>query len=345
MLKSASLVTAVCALAMIPVIAYGQAASSCWLKDGSAPTATTAFILCEQGPVYITNDGGATWRLQETGAKDLLRAIVFSDASHGIAVGNRGTIVGTDDGGKTWQPRNSGSTENLLSVTGRGNLYWASGFNGALVTSTDGGRTWSQQKTGITQGLEDIYFADAQHGWAVGWSGTILRTDNGGAKWDQVTTKVAQWSLTSVTFTDAKNGWATGFAGQLLRSTDGGLTWTAVNTGINTWYKDVFVDGSKRIWVAADDQFLVSEDNGAKFRSVPASTQAFLRKFVPVGDKVWAIGQLALLSQSGTEWKKITSLIPRSPGASLDPDALAAANEAAAAATAAAAAAAAKAVR
>ena len=41
---------------------------------------------------------------------------------------------------------------------------------------------------------------------------------------------------------------------------------------------------------------------------MPVSTQAFLRKLFPVGNSLWAVGQLAMLKQSGSDWKAVDAL-------------------------------------
>ena len=47
--------------------------------------------------------------------------------------------------------------------------------------------------------------------------------------------------------------------------------------------------------------------------ALPAITDSlmFLRRLVPVGKELWAVGQLGLLRQAGSEntWKPITSLV------------------------------------
>ncbi len=295
------------AILMLPLSSFAATGGGCWLRDAAAPTTTNIFALCQQGVIYISSDGGAKWDLLDTGAKSFLRTIVFTNASHGIVAGDAGTVMTSEDSGKTWQLHESKTKENLLAVTAVGSDAWASGFDGAIVHSSDGGRSWETQNSTTTLALEDIYFIDKDHGWAAGWSGTILRTVDGGKKWQPVVSK-AQWSLTALYFKDASNGWAVGFSGQLLRTKDGGVSWDVMPPPSTAWLKDVAVDSANRIWIASDDALLVSEDQGAHWKSVQAAKQAFLKKFVPVGNSLWAVGQLALLRQVGTDWKQVDSL-------------------------------------
>jgi photosystem II stability/assembly factor-like uncharacterized protein len=297
---------------MLPLLALASDTQHCYLRDAASPTASTAYLLCEQGLVYSTTDAGATWVSPDTGAAVNLHAVTFFDATHGIVVGDAGTLLATEDGAKTWQPRTSGSKENLLSVFTVGNQAWASGFDGALMHSADGGRTWSKQNSGTTMALESIFFLDGNHGWAVGWSGAILRTIDGGNTWQTIKTDAAEWSLATVRFFDANNGWAAGFSGQLLHSTDGGTTWKAQKSPTQSWLTAVATDRAKRLWIAADDHVLVSEDGGQNWKAIPVPTSFFVSRLFSVGNSLYGLAALGIVKQTGTglEWKHDDTFVP-----------------------------------
>jgi photosystem II stability/assembly factor-like uncharacterized protein len=304
----------VAGIALLPHLLFGAAKDMCYLRDASAPSATTAYVLCEQGQLYATTDAGATWTTYKTGATETVRAVAFSSAKTGYVVGDSGTIMFTVDGGKTWQPRDSGTKENLLTVYALGNEAWIGGFDGVILYSADSGLTWNPQDSVTSMGIEDIYFADPQHGWAVGWSGTLLRTTNGGKLWEPISAGNATWTLESVYFKDLQNGWATGFDGELLRSRDGGLTWTAQQSPVAATLSSIAADKSNRLWVAAEEQLLVSDNGGDSWRAVPIEYKLFLNKMLPVGNTLWAVGELGVMSQSGSglEWKHLDSLVTAS---------------------------------
>jgi photosystem II stability/assembly factor-like uncharacterized protein len=311
-----------CTTLIIPVVCQASDTSHCYLRDAASPTATTAYMLCEQGLVYSTTDGGVSWGARDTGAPLTLHGIAFSDANHGLVAGEAGTLLATEDGAKTWQARTSGTKENLLSISMIGNSAWVSGFDGVLLHSEDGGRTWANQKSGTSMALESVFFLDADHGWAVGWSGTILRTVDGGKNWKEIKSEAAQWSLATVRFFDANSGWAAGFSGQLLHTTDGGLTWKAQRSASQSWLTSLAMDRSKRLWVAADNSLLMSEDGGQTWKSVTTPTGYFVAKLLPVGDSLWAMAELGILKQTGAalEWKRDETFIPAGAriGASVD---------------------------
>jgi photosystem II stability/assembly factor-like uncharacterized protein len=267
----------------------------------------------------VSTDAGATWAARATGAKGSLRAIAFTDVNRGFVAGDGGLLMATEDGGKTWQVRQTGITERLTDIEFAGQSGWMSGYTGVLLHSGDGGRTWTKQTSGTSQSIENLFFLDGERGWAVGWAGTILRTANGGQTWEQIKAPAATWSLSSVYFRDAKNGWAVGFAGQILRTRDGGTTWDAQNSPAKSWLTCVLFDGSNRGWITVDDGFLVSEDAGESWHSVPVDSRAFLSKLVRVKDSIWALGPFQALKQRDakvTGWEKIEKLVPVVPGRS-----------------------------
>jgi photosystem II stability/assembly factor-like uncharacterized protein len=298
----------------LPWVASAAEARSCWMRDAVAPSPTVTYVLCEQGKIYASTDGGVKWNSTLTGSDVSLRAIHFFDTARGIVVGDRGTIMATSDSGKTWQKRTSGVADHLLSIAAIGDQVWVGGFGGALIASKDGGQTWTKQNAGSKQTLEGIYFLDKDHGWAVGWSGTIIRTANGGAKWEQIPAPANSWSLTAVHFRDLNNGLIAGFNGQLFGSKDGGATWQKLQSSMKGWLKSVAVDRSNRIWITADSDLMVSEDGGATWKTVDLPENLFLCKLFKSGDNLLALGQLGLLKQAGTtlDWKPVDTLDPNS---------------------------------
>jgi len=340
MLKRKNLVKLIGSIAMLalPVVA-SAAGDICYLRDAAAPSATTAYLLCGQGMDYVTTDAGGHWTLQRIGkvpdvrasatmtdeqkaqlvmgATPDLHAIAFRDETHGIVVGNAGAIYATDDGGKTWVARvndkkQNFTTENLVDVEAIGNLAWATGFDGIILHSIDGGLTWEKQASGTTMALQGVYFLNPNLGWAVGWSGTILRTTDGGKKWDSVTTKAATWSISAVYFRDENNGWACGFSGELLSTHDGGLTWAALKSPVQSGLTSITIDKSGRMWIAADEQLLVSEDGGQTWTVDAVNKNLYLARVFGKGDSLWALGELGLLKQVGTtkEWKDVDNFHP-----------------------------------
>ena len=295
-------------------VAGAQQDHTCWLRDGISPAPSLVYLLCEQGAVMVTTDGGNTWSSRDTAATGHLRTLDFIDANHGFAVGDDGLLVATNDGGKKWEVRQTGVKRHLLAIQFVGQSGWAAGVDGSILHSADGGLTWKPQESGTKEAIEGLYFLDASQGWAVGWAGTILRTTDGGKTWTPSRTDAASWSLTSVYFRDPKDGWIVGFGGQILRSHDGGVTWTALKSPVKSWLTSIAFDKSNHGWIASDESLLVSEDGGETWRTISVDDKLFLSQLIPVDGKLWAIGQLGVMRQlDGLNWVRIDSLVTDDP--------------------------------
>jgi photosystem II stability/assembly factor-like uncharacterized protein len=93
--------------------------------------------------LFVVNGVFAQWVLQNSGTKNKLNSVSFTDSTTGYIVGNEGIILKTENGGGTWSPLNSGTSNSLLSVC----------------------------------------FSDPATGYVVGSNGTILKTVNAGEEW------------------------------------------------------------------------------------------------------------------------------------------------------------------
>ena len=87
-----------------------------------------------RGTILATEDGGRSWRAQNSGTESDLFDVKFFDAREGWAVGGEGLAIHTSDGGATWRA----------------------------------------EATGTPHALERLFFAGARRGWAVGFGGTII---------------------------------------------------------------------------------------------------------------------------------------------------------------------------
>jgi photosystem II stability/assembly factor-like uncharacterized protein len=146
--------------------------------------------------LYITHDGGTTWRQQAIAVatgQSIALPIFFSTQDGLLPTGSQ--LFVTHDGGTTWKP-------------------------GPLLPQSSG----------------PVTFTDIQHGWAAEHNGTALyRTSDGGAHWTKITPAIAA-SITSIAqlnFVSPKTGWALGYASDfpntlLFKTVDGGQTWTLV---------------------------------------------------------------------------------------------------------------------
>ena len=172
----------------------------------------------QNGNIYRTTNGGATWTTNLSLAGTHFRSLGFATPLIGFA-GNLG--VGSYDSGVT--------DTNILYRT------------------IDGGVTWSNvdgfSEAGM-QGLCSIHILDSQHiyggGRVRGTNAFVIISTNGGFNW-QIVNLSAQHVMNAIMdihFMDPTNGWVCGmdtnsyytppYYGRVARTSDGGNTWTPV---------------------------------------------------------------------------------------------------------------------
>jgi photosystem II stability/assembly factor-like uncharacterized protein len=166
------------------------------------------------GAIYRTSDGGKNWQKLNGLTDQSIYDISFADEKNGWAVGRRGFVIHTTDGGDTWEvqsiPRKP--AQHLFAVQAvDANTAWAVGDWGGRYYTGDAGKTWEDRSFILTADspawkylsedelatvaaggkiyddifLNDVFFADKQHGWMAGEYGYIFRTDDGGQTWER----------------------------------------------------------------------------------------------------------------------------------------------------------------
>ena len=169
------------------------------------------------GAVYVSQDGGKTFRKGDTGTRKLLYGVSMADTQRGWVVGQEGTILRTEDGGLTWTPQQSNKEEegtHLFSVHALdANTAWAVGDWGTRIFTDDGGKTWQDFSLTIDEahpqfvwlsppeqervrrgekvyedvGLTNVYCRPppSQSCWIIGEFGYIFRSETGGRSWER----------------------------------------------------------------------------------------------------------------------------------------------------------------
>jgi photosystem II stability/assembly factor-like uncharacterized protein len=167
--------------------------------------------------LYMTGDGGKTWRYQSLpnlpGAT-VTAASVFYRTTPPVLFGNFG----------------------LLPVYVQGNLPELGEVNSLILYRThDGGKTWQTDfprnpDALVNARLDNLYIADMYHAWGSDPNnGDMYATRDGGQHWEKVATHAGNFK--ALHFIDAVHGWAIDGV-SLYRTNDSGRTWQKINYSI-----------------------------------------------------------------------------------------------------------------
>jgi hypothetical protein len=187
-------------------------------------------LVCDDGEIYRTLNGGNGWILQHETGYGTFYDVTYADETHGWIVGENGTILATTNAGEKWIQQSYGTGRTLRKVSfsdpEHGTIV---GNGGTILRTTDGGDTWIPDESGTTEHLYGVWMTDAETGTAVGAHGTILRTEGDpvavmlqqyGALWRDDHAEV-YWSVSSGSLEgELKHS--------VLRSTDGGDYFAAI---------------------------------------------------------------------------------------------------------------------
>ncbi len=250
----------------------------------------------ESGSIIVgTTNGGVTWREQYAGKPFALTDVVFSDASHGWAVGttsgwSRGYVLITSDGGAKWKTQPVPGAGGLSAVSfASSTCGWVIGSNGIYAT-TDGGTTWKLQYRSATLSFSGIAFASTADGWAVGSdlkmnADTIIATTDGGASWtvqsDRAYSRIASalGGLEEVAALDSRHAWAVGNGGVILVTANGGLTWKQQTAATTADLCSLAFSDEQHAWIV-----------GNRFSDLPAGGAHYVGSMILVtrdGGATW----------------------------------------------------------
>jgi photosystem II stability/assembly factor-like uncharacterized protein len=231
------------------------------------------------------------------------------------AVGNSGALYFSTNYGKTWSAPVAKATS-YQGVTIAGNLIWIAGDN-IVEVSTDWGASWNYKNPAFILfanpgGIQDITFADANHGVVVGKTAgnapLVAYTVDGGTNWTNVTPGTLFSVPNTVRYISSRNEyWMVAPSGNIWNSSNG-TSWTQKwGTGQNL--QDIyFTDVNNGFAVGTPNSFMYTTDGGTTWTEnliLLTSTDNYGVYFSDANTG-WVAGfnnaRITKLTRSGVSW-------------------------------------------
>ena len=250
----------------------------------------------DEGDVFRSDDGGATWRTLAGVHGKSIRALAMAPSDHNtLVIGALDGVFRSQNGGATWEKmtpenpdvlENHASMRNFVSVAvdpqnpdvvyaGTRHLPWK---------TSDGGKSWHNLKDGILDD-SDVFsiIVDPKtpsRVYASACSG-IYKSDNGAELFHRVQGLPHSAIRTRVLKQDPQRSSIVyaGTTGGMWKTVDGGTKWTLV-TSADVVINDVLIDprNPQRVLIATDrGGVLASNDGFAKYQS---SNRGFSHRMV-----------------------------------------------------------------
>jgi photosystem II stability/assembly factor-like uncharacterized protein len=225
------------------------------MYDIDAVSETTVFTVgaslqCNCAAIQKTTDAGSNWTEQTFAGITELRAIDFTSATVGYAVGASGAVLKTTDAGANWTNIGPGPSESVTFTS----LHFPSpnvGYAIAMYSAlTEPNRLYKTVNAGVTwtkimdQGNETVNKPVFYDIWATKDSTVymagreiirrLFMSTDGGATWRSVYNGLPgplPFTMGAIEFVNDTLGFAAGDYGTMLRTTNGGLFWTKEDIG------------------------------------------------------------------------------------------------------------------
>ena len=188
-----------------------------------------AVAVGERGAVFVSGDGGVSWRSRRVSSTRTLTSVAALDELNWIAAGHGGVLFLSHDGGENWNAVvGDGGTDSFIGLTPvDDHTVLAYGAFGMLLRSTDAGRTWSRSRViddDFDRHINRIVVLANKDLLLLGESGTIARSSDEGQTFTALESPYGGSFFGGIQ--TASGGLLIfGMRGRVYRSDDLGKTW------------------------------------------------------------------------------------------------------------------------
>jgi photosystem II stability/assembly factor-like uncharacterized protein len=230
-----------------------QVLSTSGLNAVSFPSATTGYIVGNNGVAFKTINGGTSYTPITTGITNKHEEVFFVTNQLGFVVGEFGDLRKTINSGATWTQLNiSGmGTTKQIYFTDIVNGYTVN-ENGAVFRTTDGGTTFTLAGQTCLQTPYDMQFINDSTGFVVGSnvnaSCDVSYTTDYGQTWNSIIFPY-EYAGNGVFAFDTANIYVAGSYQTIIRTGTGGLvTASKKNTNLNNQSYKIYPNPSNGIF-------------------------------------------------------------------------------------------------
>ena len=233
--------------------------------------------------VYLTDDGGLTWREREMPIKNFYDIDLISE-NEAIMSGSQGKIYKIAEFGENIHQINITPTGiNLSHISFINQSVGFAHFQDAslarLFKTVDGGINWIEIEA-LSEVLfalvEDLKFLTEEIGFRGGWYNPHLqKTIDGANNWDQTESKNSEWDFWSSIYdfhienNQPYTFFACGWYGEIFRSIDYGANWEMLESPVSntTTLRSIFFIDDFNGWIVGDNGTILKTTNGGGMTS------------------------------------------------------------------------------